>query len=207
MGRKHHITLPENIGLKDSVTATSWLAPQFFLEEFESYKQKYFQKGENKDLVMAYILLQFYLENHFHYYLRFLIGGGFSSLKVEEWNGKCGVKTKLDWFRDHLVSNSFVINGLDFEFIKDNYQAIADIRNSFAHGHPVTETSNGGVKVRSEAKDFLTRQKFNEIRGKANQICELWNKIMTEVQNQKSLLKMAKLPEPHFFNNCKFEVF
>lgn len=207
MAGKNQKTLTANVEAKASITATSWMAPQFFLEEFESYKKKYFEKEENKNLVMAYLLLQFYLENHFHYYLRFLIGGGFSSLQVEKWDEKCSVQKKLTWLQDHLINNNFSIEQNDFEVIKSNYQDISDIRNSFAHGHPVTETTNGANKFRSTAKDFLTRQKFNETRAKANEICELWNKIMTDLQGQKILLRPAKLPEPHFFDNCKFHIF
>jgi len=207
MAKEHHITLSETTAVKERVTVTSSLAPQFYLEEFESYKRRYFKTEESRDLVMAYILLQFYLENHFHYYLRFLIGGGFSSFKIEGWNEGCYVNTKLDRFREYLISNNFVISAQDFEVIKNNYQDIADIRNSFAHGHPVTEMGYGGEKLSSVARDLLTRQKFNETRGKANQVCELWNKIMTEVQNQRPLLRTAKLPESHFFDSCRFQIF
>lgn len=207
MAKEHHITLSETAALNDSVAVTSWLTPRFYLEEFESYKKKYFNTEESRDLVMAYILLQFYLENHFHYYLRFLIGGGFSSLKIEAWNERCYADRKLDWFLDYLTSNNFVIHVQDFEIIKDNYKDIANTRNSFAHGHPVTETNDGFEKISSAAKNLLTRQEFNETCAKANRISELWNKVMTEVQNQRPLLGKTKLPAPHFFDNCKLQTF
>jgi len=80
------IEVSDTISMSDSVSATSWLSPDVFRKEFEKYKDQYFREENDSDLIMAYILLQIYLENHFHYYLRFLIGDGFGqSPKLKNW--------------------------------------------------------------------------------------------------------------------------
>lgn len=207
MSNKDQLVINDSVKITDSVSFTSWLAPSLFLKEFKSYRDNYLQKEDNGDLVMAYVTLQLFLENHFHYYLRFLIGGGFSSIKVEKWEEKKRVTKKLDWFSDYLLSCHFKIDWDDFSKIKEYYQEITDIRNSFAHGHPVTETTSGNTRTSSRAKNYLDRQKFNDICNEANMISDLWNKIMCQLQEQDNTLKQSKLPAGHFFDNCKFKVF
>lgn len=190
------------------VTATSWLAPELFRKEFENYKRRYLKDSADADVVLAYILLQLFIENHFHYYLRFIIGGGFGSAKnVVGWNEKKYPDKKLDCFETFLTNHSFIFTSDLFKKIKINYKEITDIRNLLAHGHRITTTHEGSTKINSKAKDFLNRQEFSRICLLANEIADAWNVLLIEIQGQESLLKSSGLPMAHFFDNCKFKVF
>lgn len=208
--KKSIIVKPKSIKLKvsisDKVALTSWLSPKFFQEEFENYKKRYFHKENKKDLIMAYILLQLYLENHFHYYIRFFVGGGFG-LQLKNWREEDYVPKKLNEFKKFLSKNNFNFNIQDLKEIENYYTEIILIRNSLVHGHPIKETTEQGMKIQSDARKNLTRQRFNGVRYKANKIADLWNKLMSNLQEQEDLLKSSKLPNRHFFDNCKFQIF
>lgn len=190
------------------VIATSWLAPELFKKEFQDYKDRYLKSDSDADLVMAYITMQLFIENHFHYYLRFIIGGGFGSAKsTTGWNEKDYPDKKLECFEKFLISHKFVFTKNLFKTITANYKVITEIRNLLAHGHRVTTTYAGSTKTNSKAKDFLNRQEFAKTCLLANEIADSWNTLLIELQNQESLLKSSGLPMSHFFDNCKFKVF
>lgn len=199
-------TLSERMTLRDSVSMTIHQSPELFLGEFGVYEKKYLDQNANKDLIMAYILLQIYIEDHLHYFLRFLVGGGFS-FTLPDWKEEDTIYKKLNWFKDYLFKNSFVLNEKDFQELGTDIHAVSSVRNKFVHGHAVTEKRGEETIIRSEAKEFLTRQKFSEIRKVANDLTDRWNKIMCELQNQEHLLRLAKLPTKNFLNDCKFKVF
>lgn len=190
------------------VTATSWLAPELFKKEFQKYKESYLENDSDADLVMAYITMQLFIENHFHYYLRFIIGGGFGSAQpIVGWNEKDYPNQKIDYFEEFLSDKGFVFTSSLLEKVTTNYKAITDIRNLLAHGHRITTTYAGSTKINSKAKDFLNRQEFAKTCLLANEIADAWNTLLTELQSQESLLRSSNLPMAHFFDNCKFKVF
>ncbi len=190
-----------------SVSATSWLAPELFKKEFQKYKEIYLENNSDADLVMSYILLQLFIENHFHYYLRFMIGGGFKSGVIATgWKEMDYPDGKLVCLEVFLKKNNFVFTSALLAKIKDNYKRITNIRNALAHGHEVTTTFDS-VKKDSKAKGFLNRQKFNQTCLLANEIADAWNALLIELQEQKELLESSGSPTPHFLDYCKIKVF
>lgn len=190
------------------VTATSWLAPELFKKEFQNYKERYLKSDDDADLVMTYITMQLFIENHFHYYLRFIIGDGFGSAKpTSGWNEKDYPNQKIDCLKKFLSDNGFMFTQSLFDKVTTNYKTITDIRNLLAHGHRVTTTYAESTKTNSKAKDFLNRQEFAKACHMANEIADAWNALLTELQSQEALLKSSGLPMAHFFDNCKFKVF
>jgi hypothetical protein len=212
------IMISDKTKITESIKITTSLnLPTIYYKEFFIYRNKYLESNLDSDLVMSYILLQLFLENHFSYYLRFLIGGGLRK-EIKGYKEKLNIynkyddkgvikeKGKISIFFDYLTENSFVVNSNDFLKILTLYAEISKIRNLFIHGHPVTETNNNGSTSISESKDFLNRPKFGYICDKSNQICECWNRIMCDLQNQ-SVLLSKYLCEKSFLDNCKFKLF
>lgn len=198
--------MKDSIKISDNVSVTSWLSPRIFFEEYLKHKERYLKKEESKDLLLAYIFLQLYLENHFHYYLRFLIGGGMGK-KIDKWNDEDSVFKRLKYFKQFLFENDFILDQAHFKIIENNFKYISDIRNLFLHGHPVTKTIKDNKEQISDAKRFLSRQEFNNTRKIANHLFNTWNGIILNIQKQDKLLNKSGLPSTSFLDECKFTLF
>jgi hypothetical protein len=200
--------LKDEFNVSDSVKITSLLDPVAFRREFEKYKDSFLKMEGTVDLIMAYLILQFYIENHFHYYLRFIIGDGFSSPKeITGWNEKKYPNEKIDCLQNFLVQHGFSFNHDLFSTIQAGYRAVTDIRNLLAHGHQVSTTLENSTKTESKAKSFLNRQEFGRVCGLVIEMAQAWNELLKELQQQEQLLRSSGLPMPGFFDNCKFKVF
>jgi hypothetical protein len=205
--KEFRVEITDNIKIDDSLKLVGSLTThKIFLKEFKLYKEKYLKKEENNDLIMAYILLQLSLENHFHYYLKLVIGGGLGQA-LPQWSDWAYVPAKLKCFRDSLLQNNFIVNSDDFNKIENYFNNITNIRNKFAHGHPVTETLENNTSTNSETKNYLTRQEFNKTCDEANKLADLWNKIICNLQDQRDPLQITNLPANYVLDECKFKIF
>ncbi|MEX0910101.1 MAG: hypothetical protein WDZ75_02275 [Candidatus Paceibacterota bacterium] len=198
------INVSDSITMTDKVSYSTHLSPEIYREEFEKYRKQINAGDGGKAYALAYILLHIYYENHTHYFLHFLIGGGFSTPAVQCWKEKHKVEQKLDCFQSILDTHNFTYSHQLFSDIKTNYFKLKDIRNLLAHGHPVTASYDSETVTISDAKAYLDPQQFNTIIGHANQAIAAWDALMDEVKQQKTLLKTAGMPEPNFFEDCKF---
>jgi len=199
-------TLKETIGITDEVSATTMLSPEIYYEKFLEHKNNYFKLEDERELVFSYIFLHIYFEVHFHYYLWLLVGGGLGSKNIN-FDKKAYPIQKLNKFEIFLEEKNFSYETSDFKEVRENLRLITNIRNHLIHGHPVTKTYKNDTVSVSNAKSFLTRQKFNETTTKANTIANAWNKILSSIQRQTDLLRSNSMPNPSFFDECKFKVF
>lgn len=202
------IKLTETVSITDSISITTSLSPLIYREEFAKYRDTAFVGGGDKFLVFSYILLQLYLENHFHYFLRLLVGGGLGPrVLIQGWNEKDYADQKLEKLRRYLTSVNIKFTDSEFDFLLEAFRNISSIRNKFAHGHPVTKKMGSGIIEQSEAKDYLEIAKLRDTILLANQIVTSWNRILAELQEQENLLKASGLPSKSFLGDCKLEEF
>jgi hypothetical protein len=114
---------------------------------------------------------------------------------------------RLKKFKKFLEDSDFDITEPEFEMLINHFKYISDIRNLFVHGHPVTKTFGDGKITVSDAKEYLTRQKFNETRGIANKIAEHWNDILQDLQAQENILQKSELPRSTFLMSVNSRCF
>jgi hypothetical protein len=195
--------MSDTVSLTDSLSVTSSINPQYWLIAFDEYKTKYQSLKNEEDLLVAYVMLQAYIENFFHYWLRFLIGGGFSSIKINDWNDREDVRKKLDLFERYLSRNNLAFDYNDFDNIRLIFTDITSVRNRILHGHPITETHKDGQKIQSPTKAELTSKMFESHYTSALKLAGHWNKIMDTLHSQEPI-KNGILPQNNFFKNCKF---
>jgi hypothetical protein len=198
------INVSDSIAVTEAISYTSHLSPGIYREEFERYRSLIQDGDGGKAYALSYILLQIYVENHIHYFLRFLIGDGFSHAPVSCWKVKDYVDKKLQCFRSVLDQHGIQYTPTLFDAIDTNFRYLSDIRNLLAHGHPVTAMYDGGAVSISEAKAYLEPKRFMDTLNKANLVVDAWNTLIDEVGQQTVLLQSAGLPTQSFFNDCKF---
>ncbi len=196
----------ENINIKDKVSITSNLNPSVIRDEFELYRSKLNTNSKPGEFIVTYIILQVYIENHFHYYLRFLIGGGFTSGEKRDcWKETSHAPEKIKCFRKILTGNQIKFNNELFKSILDNYKTLTDVRNALAHGHPITRMCTDNSTEESEARKLLTHDSFSQIIKSTNSMINNWNLLMDELLAQEEQCKAAKLPQGRFVEHCKFK--
>ncbi len=204
MDKPLEVNVSDSISITDSVSYSTHLSPEMYREEFERYRSLIASDDGGKGYTLAYIMLQLYIENHTHYFLRFLIGDGFSKNAVVCWNPKDYIEQKLDCFRSVLDQSAIFYTPTLFDDIKTNYRYLCDVRNLLAHGHPITASYDNGTTTISDAKAYLEPQRFADITNRANVVINAWNTLMDEVGQQETLVRSAGLPSKSFFNDCKY---
>ena len=180
------------------------LSPEIYREEFERYRSLNTPNDGGKGYILAYIMIQLYIENHTHYFLHFLIGDGFSKPAVAGWDPQDYIEQKLDCFKSVLDQSSISYTPKLFNDIKTNYRYVCAVRNLLAHGHPITASSDNGTTTISDAKAYLEPQRFADITNKANIVISGWNTLMDEVGQQETLIRNVGLPSKSFFEDCKY---
>jgi hypothetical protein len=189
----------------DSVSITKSINPSCIRDELVPMLEAVNKTTDNGRLIVIYILLQVYIENHFHYYLDFLIGNSFSSANsVACWNAKDNIQKKISCFETVLQISGMNYSSNLLSSTVNKYAQIAAARNALAHGHPLTETTENGKVTKSRAKTYLLPSTLSETIDTANKMMADWNTLISELQPQKDAIKKAGLPQGDFLKNCKF---
>jgi hypothetical protein len=202
----HKIYLQDTMSLTDEVSAQSSLNPSVIRDEFELYRSNLTSKSGSGEFIVLYIILQVYIENHFHYYLRFLIGDGFTSGEVRPcWKEINHPPEKITCLKATLEKNKLNFDADLFDRILSNYRLLTDARNALAHGHQITKTYVGGAIEESHTKKLLTYDSFNQMIKSVNDLIKDWDNLMDQLLSQEVQCKTARLPQGGFFEHCKFK--
>lgn len=195
----------DDISIDDSVPLTSSRNPEHWITIFYEYQKKYNTSKDEADLLLAYVLLQAYLENFFHYWLRLLVGGGFPNLKIANWSETDDVRKKLDLFERYLSRNKLTFDYQDFDLVRSFFSSITNVRNKILHGHPITQTHYAGKLKLSKTKQLLNINELEQSYTEAQTISIHWNNIMNSLHAQEPIAS-GVLPEGNFFKYCKLHL-
>lgn len=197
--------MKDTVRVTDSITVVKSTNPSVIKEELVTLLDSVDKDVSNGKLITIYVILQVYIENHFHYYLRFLIGDGFSSSKrIPCWREKDGVPNKLQCFETVLMSSNIKYDSDLLASVVSKYTKLTTIRNAMAHGHPLTETIAEGKKSVSKAMQHLDADSLQSALTMVNELMSEWNTFMESLENQELAFKSSPLPEASFIKNCKF---
>ena len=189
----------------DTISITKSINPSCIRDELEPLLQASNSVTSDGQLIVIYILLQVYIENHFHYYLGFLIGNGFSSATpLPCWQERDHVPQKLTCFETVLSTNGISYDKQLLASVTRDYSKLTITRNALAHGHPLTETTGDGKLIKSKAKEYLEIETLKAIVITTNNMMFNWNALLEQLEGQKNVVKASPLPEVSFLKNCKF---
>jgi len=173
-----------NIIVDEYIRAELEKSAIIYRNEFEQYRLKYLKSGNDTELILAFILLQIYIECFLHQNMRKIISLEFKSLRESIFNNwinqeKRYIPQKLNSFTSLFfdVVPDNIQESVDI--MKDRFEKMSSIRNLLIHGYAISAWSDSeGKSGLSHTKSFLTKNQLDKSIVEVNELGDSWNKLL-----------------------------
>lgn len=180
--------------------------PSILLQQYYTHREAITKDSDDGEYLVLFLFLQVYLENHFHYYLGFLIGEDMGRGKrFSEWDERDSVLQKLLLFELVIYRLKLAEVDVEFKTIKRYYTKINKIRNAIAHGHKISKTVGNGKTHETFLRNIFNQPLLNLCKIEENtlEIKQGWSSIIKKVCGDKGAIDKSPLPNASFWSNCE----